>query len=489
MIKLFSDKYLKYLTCISVALMLASLVALAMLGFYTHPLGDDYYYGVHAAAALRNGEGILGVLSAAFKGTARQYDIWQGTYAAMFLMHIPPQVFGELCYKLYPSFVLLLFTTGVFYLTFAFIPAGDKEARLSAITIASLTVFLCVNFVPLCGETFYWYNGSVYYTGFLSLTFFFFGILFRFLKDKKLSKIILMSVLGLIIAGGNYTSLLPAMLIILSIIIFKALSKYRKAVVGVSVAFFFTLSGFIFSVLAPGNAVRQATSYGTDPVKAILKSLLQCFNYLVHWSGICVFLVLLFLTPLFVKIIQRTEYDFKYPLIACPVAFGIFASSECPTFYAQNNGGAARVFDICFYMMVICILFMYFYLLGWFVKRRDKGQFTFKAAEFLPGIMLVVILALISAFRPISETIPPINSIKAATSLVKGEAAAYDRQFRERMEAIKNNPNGDLVFNPYTVPDRLKWVLWLGDLSTDPTANEDFASFYGLNSVRLSDAQ
>ena len=343
--------------------------------------------------------------------------------------------------------------------------------------------------MPLCGETFYWYNGSFYYTGFLSITFFFFGVLFRFLKDKKVYRVVIMSLLGLLIAGGNYTSLLPSILIIVMIVFFKSLAKDRRAVIGVSVTLSFVLAGFAVSVLAPGNRVRQNTSFGTTPVKAIIKSLLQCFNYMVHWSGILVFLALLAITPVFIKLIKKSCNDFRFPLLACTVTFGVFASSECPTFYAQNNGGAARVFDICFYMMLICIFFMYYYLLGWFVKKREEGKFSFKRAEFTPAFLLIFIFTMLSVLRPISEMIPEMNSIKAAASLLNGEASAYDSEFRARKEKINDNPGGDLVFEPYNVPDNLKWVLWLGDLSTDPAANREFALFYGLNSVRLSESQ
>ena len=86
--------------------MILCLIPMGILGFYNHPLGDDFYYGYDAMIAWQNTGNIFEVIKAALQGTIKQYHIWQGTYSAMFLMHLPPQVWGDFFYKIYPAVLL-----------------------------------------------------------------------------------------------------------------------------------------------------------------------------------------------------------------------------------------------------------------------------------------------------------------------------------------------------------------------------------------------
>ena len=110
-----------------VVIMAVCLIPLMALGFYNHPLGDDYYYGQHAAKAIRESGNIFSLLPVSVKGTLNEYFRWQGTYSAMFLMYLPPHVFGDFFYKLYPSVLLLLFAAGSLYMFYPVVVNEDKE--------------------------------------------------------------------------------------------------------------------------------------------------------------------------------------------------------------------------------------------------------------------------------------------------------------------------------------------------------------------------
>ncbi|MCR4618608.1 MAG: hypothetical protein K5669_10565 [Lachnospiraceae bacterium] len=483
--------YLKILLTISLITLILTLIPMIVLGFFAHPLGDDFYYGLPAMEAIRNGKNIFGIFSAALSGTINQYKIWQGTYSAMFLMHLPPQIFGDIFYRLYPAFIICLFAGSIFYVLKPFMHVENKDNLIPYISTSSLISAICIQFVPLCGETFYWFNGSFYYTGFLALTLFFFGFIVRYRRSHKKIFLILSIIGGFFIAGGNYASLLPAILItgltLLNDII--TLSKNKKSdrnpvlLISDALILFSLLCGLTISVLAPGNALRQATSYGTTPVKAVIKSILQCINYTVHWTPAIVFAVLIILTPAFINIVKSSTFDFKYPYLVCPVIFGVYCSCECPTFYAQNNGGAARVFDICFYMMLFTVFFIYFYILGAVVKHFENKN-TGHAKKYIICIAGVVIICLIvSVLRPLNETFPKPNSSTAFAELVNGDAAYYDKQYSKRAAIIASNPGGDVTVPLIDVPENLKYFINCGDISTDSSANHFIAAYYGLNSI------
>ena len=94
----FLEKYEKYAAVMFFVLMVLSLIPMALMGAYNHPLGDDFHYGYRAIMAWRESGNIFRVLKAALEGTIEQFHIWQGTYSAMFLMHLPPQLWGDFGY-------------------------------------------------------------------------------------------------------------------------------------------------------------------------------------------------------------------------------------------------------------------------------------------------------------------------------------------------------------------------------------------------------
>ena len=483
-------KYIKILSVISLIMLVACVIPLCLAGLYVHPVGDDYYYGYKAAVALREGHGIFGALKEAFLGTIHEYQIWQGTYSAMFLMHLPPVLFSDTVYKLYPAFIILFLVISVFYLLKPFFDKDSEVGTHSWISVSSLLCIFMLEEVPNCGETFYWYNGSMYYTGFLALTFIFFGLLFRYFKDHEIYRIIILSVIAFLIGGGNYASVLPAILLtvfacVLSVITDK--ENRRKNLLAI-IPLAITVAGLLISVLAPGNAVRGESVAGLSAPKAIAKSLIACFNYMLYWNGIIFFLILALLTPVFVYIIKSSNFKFRFPYIVIPVAFGIFASSECASFYAQGNGGPARLFDICFYMTALTVTFNYFYLMGNFIKTIEyKKERKLMLLTAILEVFLAVTFLLLLFVRPLNLTYVTPNSVTAVTAFFNGDLKRYDSQYQTRMNMVENGAGQDLVFDAYDVPDNLNYFIHVGDLSDDPNAfnNTTFSEFYGVNSVRV----
>lgn len=479
----------KTISYISLLCLIIFLIPLMWLGFYAHAAGDDFTYGCLTRLSFESA-GLWGAIKTAFFGTIETYSNWQGTYSAMFLMWLPPNVFGDFFYRLYPSVLILTLCGSIFYLLKPVVTGVLKSDKESWIIISSVVSFLCLEQVPLMGEAFYWYNGSMYYTGFFAATLFFFGGLIRFLLNQKNCHFILLSICALFIAGGNYTSLLPTIIIVFLILTFLIWKKKsKKEIIGVSIPFFFMLAGFLISILAPGNSIRAAEVYGTTPIKAIIKSLLQGYSYLIGWSNVWLFLALVLLTPLFVNIAKGSGLSFKHPFIVLIIAFGIFSSASCPTFYAQNNGGPARAFDLSWYMMVFLVLSSYFYFLGTMLRFWK----SWNDASFVKGLntiglscILFVFLALLF-IRPISATCVELNSYHAVRALASGDAKYYEAQYQKRLDLLLNPEISEVVLEKYDIPDSLDTVLFLGDMNESPDffVNQSIASFYGKVAVSV----
>ena len=401
----------------------------------------------------------------------------------MFLMHLPPHIFSDFCYKLYPSILLTLFTLSFFYALKPVLMDLLKATVHEYISITSITVFLCIAQVPLMGETFYWFNGSMYYSGYFVLSIFFLGVLIRFLMDSKTHRIVSLSLMAIFIAGGNYVSLLPLLIILalsLAFLIFK--KKSKKQILGVSLSLICMLAGLAVSALAPGNKLRAEETYSPGAVKAILKSLRQGLSYLRGWSNVWLFVALLLLVPIFVSLVKRSTFKFKYSILLCILAFGIFSSMSTPPFYAQNNGGAARAFDLSWYAMVLLVLGGFFYLIG--ALSKIKEALSFKKLLIITESAVVLLFVLMLFVRPIKETYVKLNPITAAELILNGDAARYDAQWKERKEILDSEEKNP-VFSKYKNGDSLGYILYLGDLEEDPTNfnNEAFALLYEKESV------
>lgn len=495
----FLKKYEKYASWFFFGVMILSLSVMAVLGFYNHPLGDDFHYGYDATLAWMETGNIFKVLRGAWDGMLRQYQVWQGTYSAMFLMHLAPQVFGDIFYKIYPAVLLACFTGGIFYLGHALLCVKLKASKHAWILFSSLLVLVCIMQVPLCGETIYWYNGSMYYTGFFACTCVFWGLLIKSLEQMSPVKVITLSLLAFFIAGGNYTSLLPTMIILVLMLLyyigmgFPKKEVNRRIVVGLLIIFVCLAAGFTISAIAPGNAVRQATSWKISPLKAILKSIYQNCRYILYWNGIWSLLFFAFLTPVYIRIIEKCTWKFRYPVIVCGLILGIYCSASCPTFYAQNSSGAARVFCLVYYIMMLAQAMVYFYALGAvyrFLQRFKEKKIIQAIAghKVLYTQLVLLLIYVVAAFlRNDAMILVKPNPLIAAECLMNGDAAYYEQQYQDRLEILRDESVSEVVFEPYDVPEKLMYFLYVGDISGDEMyyENKKMAVIYGKESIRV----
>ena len=279
------NNFAKWKPYIFLAILLLSLIPLIWLGRYNYPTGDDYYYGAETHLVWQQTGSIIQTLDAACAGVADSYQIWQGTYSALFLMYLAPNAFSNTAYHLVTFVILLLLCGGIFYLLCPlfrrFLPGTCGEW----ITVSSILSFLCIQTVEFQCDSFYWYNGSMYYTGFFAVTLFFLGTLFRYLDNGKRILLLPLLLFAVFLGGGNYVSLLPCMLLSVTITLLLLLQKNKKAYI-CGITSVVLLLSFAVSAMAPGNHVRQSGMWKIPAWKAIAKCLLQGIRYTLAWTGL-----------------------------------------------------------------------------------------------------------------------------------------------------------------------------------------------------------
>lgn len=478
-----TEKKEKMLAAFILILLIACLLPVMYVGRYNHATGDDYYYGVRTRLAWEKSENIIDVATVAAKGVCYEYGRWQGTYSAMFLMYLSPNVFGDFTYGFVTTALLLLLSGSIFYLLKPVVCNCLRSSTALWIIIASGISWLCIETVPSQGETFFWYNGSMYYTGFFAVMLFFFGALLRYLSVKTNGgrwRIPVLMFLAVFLAGGNYVSLLPCMIILALVTVGLAYRKDTRAwwVGSVTVVM---IAGFIVSAAAPGNQMRQSDMWKIPAWKAVLKSLRQGVVYMSAWTGMWCIIFAFIITVLIWKSLKECRFEFPCPLVAIGLMYGIFCSMSCPTFYTMNSTGPARAVSIVYYGYILFFFAAYIYLLGYIqrvLERKNKETGTKVGKPAVVGIVLLLL------FQIVFGDSSALTTVKAMELIVTGEAKAYGEEYQQRIEILRDEAMQDVLLPAYhNKPD----MLYVGDFSGDPLneTNQAAAEFFHKNSVAI----
>ena len=485
-------RYEKTICFCLMGLMSVSLLILMYLGFYNHPTGDDYYYGVAARQAFAETGSVWQMFLAAAKGVADQYVRWQGTYSAMFFMHLPPNVFAEGGYKLVTILILSIYTGGVFYLLKPILCTVLKGSTSMWCAISAAFVLLTIQTVPFKGESFFWYNGSMYYTGYFAITLFFFGAMCRYLISRHKYYLPILMFLAVFLAGGNYVSLLPAILITVTVAA-VLMKKHSRKAWGIGVVAVLMLIGLMVSAAAPGNQVRGEGSIGNMSAwRAIALSIWQSVSYLEAWIDRWWLMTVILLTPFFWQSYKKIPFTFPLPVLAVGFIHGIACSMSCPTFYAQGNTGPARVMAIVYYGFMLSTLVNYYYVLGWFYQWW-KVRVTVQAASvgekrglrvWTPQIAATAVVLFLFAGQIYAGEFANCSSVQAAEVLLSGEAAAYEMEYRERLKVLCDDSVKDVVFKPY---EHQPAMLYVGDFTPDAENenNVEIAKYFHKESIKV----
>lgn len=470
----------KNLARLCLAVLLLSLVPLLYVSRYNHPTGDDIYYGLDAHMVWEDTHSLPQTMRSALLGAAHDYQAWQGTYTAMLLMRLQPSVFSERLYFLTPFLVIGLLLGGYGYLLRQLgryvVPMGQYEL----LGIWSVLMILSLQWVISPAEAFYWYNGSVYYSGFYGLTMLLFGLVCKYACTARKTTLAGIFLLELLIGGGNYLTLLWSILALLLASAWQWL-KRRPGRMGLTCAALFQLACFAVSAAAPGNAVRQASVTSMPAWRAILASLRQGTFYLSIWlNGWWItgaMLLLVFMLPA----IRRMSFRFPCPFLAVGLMYGLFCTLSCPTFYAQSNAGPARALNVVYYGFILTSYIALFYLAGWVYNKRKVKEETAPLSSVSGGLLLLV-LTLQICIGANDDTLKLASSVQALRDLVHGTAAAYGQEYQERIRLLETDDAPDVVLLPY---QHRPLTVYVGDYGADPAqvSNQALARWYGHRSV------
>lgn len=145
--------------------LLAVIFPLLMIARYNYPSADDWSYGAAGYNAIKNGEGLFGVLKASLETVRDNYLHWEGRFSNSFLASLQPGIWGEKYYGIVAWLMLgsIIFSE-IYFCNSIFCRRPGTPNRWLIIPIIVPSLILQILYCPYPEESFYWYTGSVNYT-------------------------------------------------------------------------------------------------------------------------------------------------------------------------------------------------------------------------------------------------------------------------------------------------------------------------------------
>lgn len=475
----------KIITIVAIFLgtgLLLSLIPIIISSFYSHPLADDFGFSEKVNHVVKNGGGLFDILSASFQQVKDTYLDWQGTYAAIFVFSLQPAAFSEHIYFL-TTFVMLtaLIASTLFFVNTIFNILGyDKKI---GIIISFVILLLSIHFVVDKKEAFFWWNGSSYYTLFYSFSLLFFSILIKLYYAEKIIKKVIFLIISLLLAailgGGNYSTALLTT-VILAFVIFLLIKHKKKISLCYVMIFLILITGFVISMIAPGNSVRAATLTGESPVKAIIHSVFYAVVYIAKWTSLAQlagFSVIGFFAYILTK---NSKYKFQYPFIVFVLSVLVFATQLTPPLYAMSSVGSGRQVNIYYYSYYVFMSFNIFYIIGW-INQKDIVRIRTKNIQKSFSVCTLLLIIGVFLCGCLNYGLHNITFVDTLLALKNSTPQTYSAEYLDRISQIKNG--NTTISDIKTVPDFFSPLCIEED--SDFWINKQIARYYDVDKVTL----
>lgn len=413
-------------------LYLISLLPIFLLAHFNYMSGDDFGFGSYAHQGYLNG-GFLSMIKAVLVSVKDFYLNWQGTYSAIFMFSINPAFINENLYFFTTYFLVIFFIFSNYLFLNTILKKYLDNYKIFIIFIIS--TFIQIQYVHNLNSSFYWYNGSVYYTFFYSLELILYALIYKYYFDNKDILKYLIIVLSIFFVGGNFVSTLNYLIILFLLCLYFVYKKqdFKFIVILLIVSTFF----FGVSVFAPGNKVRQLyyISESVTPLKSILYSYKNAFMYfklLNKGSIIFSIAIINYLLKDF-----KVRLNLKLLIFLTFIIFSVYAALFTPPIYAMGIFNLwDRIINIIYFKLYLFIILITFLWINYF-------KLKFKPV-FLKYFILFFMVFNIIEFEHSSF-------FKSLNPLINGQAFIYREENLERIKLLNDENLKVVTLKPFRV--------------------------------------
>lgn len=480
---LFTEKKRYYVICIILCAII--LAPTLIIGIYNRPTADDFDYAILTHQAVVHGEGLLGILSAAWKTNVNFFNSWQGLYSSAFILSLQPAIFGEQMYELTPVIVMLygyVFTLlSVHLLNKIYL----KKSLFFSVTLSFVLLTLLMIWLPSATQGLYWYNGAMNYMPW-AFTNIFNICLLLYIKNRPISlkiwiTFILSIVLSFLTSGGDQVTSFANILFLLILSICFAFKKVWYPII----PFIAACVGFLIMYLAPGTAIRANAFVSLSMpqpsvIETIFAVMIKVRSILGEWVNITWILSLIAITPIGLEVAAKNKGRFSWRslLIVLVSSIVIICGMFAVPYYAMGNFGALRVTNVIWITFMFLSWFNYVLVLGLLeeigiINVEKILSYKYKSAILTCVICFAVGLSCIIGAGNGKNS----NSVRTALELKNGTAKAYCAELDARFEIYHDSTVNEAKIKPLTTNS----ILFFSDIGTDPNVwpNTSISEYYG----------
>ena len=492
-------------TIFLIIIFILSLIPLYYIAGYAHPSVDDYFYGAETAQIWHNTHSLGQVLQKSFVLMKDSYITWQGNFTAIFLMRLQPAIFGENYYVIAPIILITSFVISMLMFFYLFLKRCFHAATQTSIGTSIVITFTALQFTYMPSDSFYWYNGAIYYTFFFSLMLFLFSSLIVMATAKrnwtKPVYFLISLILAFIIGGGNYATALFTP-IVLGVITVYAIYKHDKFSISYALTTLVAFISLIVSMIAPGNAIRQA---GVEGGPSVIRAFVYSFAYgaysIANSTTLPVLIIWIALLPVFYHIAAKYKtWEYKYPLLFLIFTFGIYCSQGTPVFYAQGLNIPYRMMNIIYFSYYGFVTINLIYFAGWIHRHFGTTDFAdylcnfYNSKYWFMKSMIFILLFSVSCVGLVTITRTDDDrtlvanlplSVDATYAILNGSASIYDQELTERDKLLSSSQEVDIIVPELsTTPS----PLFHTDITEDPTnwKNAHLSVYYNKHYISTS---
>ncbi|MBQ9333512.1 MAG: hypothetical protein IJS12_04180 [Lachnospiraceae bacterium] len=498
------QKTYKLIYRIMLAVMVATILPLWYLGRYDVICLDDFGFGAVTHHAWVETHSAAAVFMAACEQVGYLFEVKQATYSSIFLMSFFPGIWNEKYYFLVP-FILTSVTicsVSIFIHIVISDCIGVKNRYLTGI-INMILIFLIIQTIPVPLEAFFWFNGAVHYVFMESVMLIEISLILHGLHNKgtgpRILCVVIASVLGIIVGGGNLiTGLQACILVALFLLLFIRTDKEeRRGYAMFLIPALITVACYLVNILAPGNYQRMEVETQMNPIKAIVLSFYWGISHGLTWISPMTIAAMIAVFALSCVITREAVRRYLPPLLMFVVTTCVFAAMFTPTFYATSEDAPARVKNII-YMAEILMIFINIVNACGYIQTKEVTvpdsatgfwkNMTGLCLKHTRGIVLAGITAVLLLFI-FAENKNTYTSISAVRSLVKGEASRYYEQNKARSELYNDPSQPDVTI--YALTDDAKpYLLFKEDVGNYDGEegywqNVSLCNYYDKNSITV----
>ncbi len=479
---------------------IVSLIPVLWIGYYNYPSADDYSNGSSCRQVFVKTGSVMAAIGRAVKKAAEEWISWRGCFTSSFLSALAPNVFDVELYRITVWLVIVMFSLACIYLLHCIFVKAFRTDKWTSLCVSMLLLLASVQCMVGRTEIFYWYSGAINYLFTYGMCLFFYGLLISAYNSSgksRMRELILASLLGFLIGGGNQVTMLNAAIVLFAAIVLMAYFGKWKKQRGLFVPMLLFYIGFILNVCAPGNQVRASSVSGMSPVKAILVSFYYCLDCAIdQWTTWPVLLMIALMAPLFWHMAVKTTFQFRCPVIVVLFGYCLVSATATPPLFSIGNLEAGRLQAMVFVVYILLLTLCTGYAIGWVEKKfevfkeRKNGTTEVRAQNdrsfSVNEVWYILFCIMFLAFATVITVIPDPHYFtfsSALTDLANGSAKAYGNALKER-EKIYQSGEKDVVVQPLPVQPAL---LYFSDIKEDPGAweNKGLCRFYGIDSVRV----